>query len=534
MTTFLITSAAYVEAELIAEFGKLPPAFLPLGNRRLFAHQHEMIAPHASRIIMSLPESFTPDATDEARLKHLGIETMYLPEHLSLGESIVYAINMAGCGHGPVAILHGDSLLTGFDYDLVDALSVSELPPPAGYRWAWARPSEDGLEILLTETAPVSDDMAINGFFAFSDGLALVQMITRNRGDFIAGLADYARYHHMTPLQAHYWFDFGHSSTYHRSRRKVTTEREFNTLTSAVRSITKSGRNNEKIAAEANWFESLPYSLRVYTPSYLGNIEEAGKFSYSLEYLHNPSLADLAVFGRLEAISWERIFASCDEVLSALATHMKHAPSVEGANGLYLEKTLHRLELLAANRGFSLDAPCRFNGQNMPSLRKIAEIVAAEIPAAHDLTLVHGDFCFSNVLYDMRGDLIRMIDPRGIDHFGRVSNLGDIRYDIAKLYHSAIGLYDHIIAGNFELNQFSSLDFTLALPNTKTVHIIQDAFLGQEFVGMTSSQASSLPIAILLFLSMPPLHSDSPIRQSALLANALRLFSIFDRNRIGE
>ena len=35
----LISSAAYVEPELEAEFGRLPPAFLPLGNRRLFVHQ---------------------------------------------------------------------------------------------------------------------------------------------------------------------------------------------------------------------------------------------------------------------------------------------------------------------------------------------------------------------------------------------------------------------------------------------------------------------------------------------------------------
>lgn len=36
---FLIMSGAYVGQELESEFGRIPPSFLPLGNRRLFQHQ---------------------------------------------------------------------------------------------------------------------------------------------------------------------------------------------------------------------------------------------------------------------------------------------------------------------------------------------------------------------------------------------------------------------------------------------------------------------------------------------------------------
>ena len=69
--TFLITSAAYVEPELVAEFGRLPPAFLPLGNRRLFVHQHAAIAAHASRVLLTIPEGFRPEDVDEQQLQAL-------------------------------------------------------------------------------------------------------------------------------------------------------------------------------------------------------------------------------------------------------------------------------------------------------------------------------------------------------------------------------------------------------------------------------------------------------------------------------
>ncbi len=39
----LINSAAYVNDDLRAEFGLLPPCFLPLGNRRLYHHQIESL-----------------------------------------------------------------------------------------------------------------------------------------------------------------------------------------------------------------------------------------------------------------------------------------------------------------------------------------------------------------------------------------------------------------------------------------------------------------------------------------------------------
>src|SRR5579872_3771992 len=95
----LIASAAYVEPELAAEFGRLPPAFLPLGNRRLFVHHQQVLAGHSGRLLLSLPEDFTPEPTDRQQLDELGIEIVGVPPGLSLGQSLIYVVNVTAAAH---------------------------------------------------------------------------------------------------------------------------------------------------------------------------------------------------------------------------------------------------------------------------------------------------------------------------------------------------------------------------------------------------------------------------------------------------
>lgn len=521
--TFLIASGAYVEAEMQVEFGRLPPAFLPLGHQRLFVHQRAALGPAGARVMLTLPEGFAPDAVDARALAELGIEVVLVPEGLSLGQSVVYAINVTAAG-APLALLHGDTLLRGLDLGALDAFAVEAAPPP-GYGWGQVRTAAGRLAALTAETPP--GDAVLSGYFAFADSARLVQGITRCGGSFLAGLADYAAARPVRPLAAERWLDFGHAGTYHRSRRAVTTEREFNRLTADRRAVVKSGSQPAKLAAEAQWFEQLPPALRLHAPAYLGR---RGTGAYALEYLHLPTLADLFVFGRLQRPAWDRIFAACDEFLSACAEHPAPPGTAAASAGLYLDKTLARLEQHARATGLALAAPCRSGGAALPSLERIARLAAAAIPPAPAaaLGLVHGDFCFSNILYDARADLVRVIDPRGLDAAGQPSAHGDRRYDIAKLHHSAVGRYDTILAGACRLRQDGPLDLTLELPESPATRAATEAFAARRFAGMGVAEAAALPISVLLFLAMLPLHADSAARQAALLANALRLFRLMD------
>lgn len=531
MSIFVITSAAYVDAEMQAEFGKLPPAFLPLGNRRLYMHQHAAIASHAQRVILSLPEGFEVDDTDREHLTQLGIELLFVPNSLTLGQSLVYVINItATAGIGPLSVLHGDTLLKELDLDAVDVVSV-DMAVPTEYSWGCVRVNEGKVDVLQPSDANAANAV-LSGYFNFKDPMRLVQAITRQGGSFLDGLTDYSESRPLKPLLAKDWFDFGHVGTFHRSRRRVTTQREFNSLSTTVRSVTKSGSQPHKIEAEARWFESLPAPLRLYVPSYLGRREANERIEYSLEYMQLPTLAELFVFGRLTWHAWHKIFDACDEVLGAMAAYPAHVVGEKSVDGgdIYLEKTIKRLEQYARTSNLSLDEPCRINGTLLPSLIEIAESAASVIPAlfSDDARLIHGDFCFSNLLYDGRAQLVRMIDPRGVNFNGDFAICGDPRYDVAKLHHSAIGLYDHIIAGNYQMSSAGTLDFSLHLPDNGTVRAVSDVFSSMSFGVMQAADEVTLAISVLLFLSMTPLHGEDPIRQRALLANGLRLFKMLD------
>jgi hypothetical protein len=282
------------------------------------------------------------------------------------------------------------------------------------------------------------------------------------------------------------------------------------------------------MAAEAAWFENAPAAMRVYQPQYLGRKLDAGgaTLGYSLEYLPLLSLSDLFVFGRLPANAWECILRSCVEFLDAAARiPTPGCWDAQAAERLYLGKTLERVELYARETGISLEKPWRINGDPVPSLRRIIEHawdrVISRSPGVE--SYVHGDFCFSNILYDFRAHRIKVVDPRGLDGAGKLSSFCDARYDIGKLAHSALGLYDLFIAGHFRVSgDGQSLALDIAQCEALSLRPVLDHL---SIRGRPVGDWDLEPIMVLLFVSMLPLHRDAPLRQRALLANALRLFS---------
>ena len=56
--TFIITSAAYADPDFVSTFGLLPPAFLPVGNKRLYQVQANLISHLKCRKLLSIPSNF--------------------------------------------------------------------------------------------------------------------------------------------------------------------------------------------------------------------------------------------------------------------------------------------------------------------------------------------------------------------------------------------------------------------------------------------------------------------------------------------
>jgi hypothetical protein len=529
----LITSGAYVESELASEFGRIPPAFLPVGNRRLYTYQIRQFGGLHDQVFLTLPGDFLLDEADALHLRDQGVTLFRTTPGAPLGAAVHEFLSGARVT-GPLDILYGDTLIADPLREGSDWLAVGHTDEY--YDWhheapGWGKPGG-----------------AWTGLFSFSDA-ALLRDKLAAAGDFIAAVGAYAR---QIGGLAHWevarWLDFGHVHTYFDSKRIMTTQRHFNRLRVVDGVVTKSGEDAAKIMAEAIWFEQAPASIKPFLAPYICRTNGGGDdlndqigCGYQLEYLHLAALNELYVFGRLPERVWRRIFGACDAYLrtaSSLApTPLEFAldpalsPSPALFPGLfpdyvrltYLDKTLQRLAAYAAQAGVDLDAPWTLNGRAAPALRAIAHDAAAALLAAEPApSFLHGDFCFSNILFDFRAGRVKTIDPRGTDALGRPSRFGDLRYDLGKLAHSVLGLYDFIVAG-FYLLQAEGQDLAFRVLSERCLPV-QRLFIHTQFAGRPPAQWQCHPAMVLLFLSMLPLHADDPRRQQALMANGIRLY----------
>lgn len=528
----IITSAAYVSSEIAAEVGNLPPAFLPLHSRRLFEHQVALFPRSGHEIYLTVPEGFALDRIDADKLRELEVSVVSVPTGLSLAESLLYVMTTIGLFSGSVRVLHGDTLMRSLPVEREDMFVAGRTT--SYYPWAEYQTDAAGIATFKDGLWRPKESLVVSGYFAFSDAALLIRALATARGSFIRALNIYSAGRGLRPELTSDWYDLGHLQTYFASRARYPTARSFNQLRAGEHVITKRSADAAKISGEAEWFARLPGPLRRFTPQLLASGRSAeGGAEYELELLRLIPLSDLFVFGQLPQLVWSSIFDACDDWLTECRKFPAPAASpgpttpIEQARQIYLPKTLRRLEDFARKTEFPIDRELALGDRPLPGLGTIAELAAQAIPALdeRDLCVIHGDFCFSNVLYDHRAGAVKLIDPRG-----GADLHGDPRYDVAKLHHSVIGLYDFLLAGRYWLDAPDARHFTLAFPIEAPHRDVQGLFAERRFSNtVRGDDPAILAASVLLFLAMLPLHDEAPARQRAFVANALRLFVELDR-----
>jgi hypothetical protein len=514
----LITSAAYVVPEIGNELGLIPPCFLPIGNRRLLELQVETIRKYfKDRIVVTLPASFVLSKNDVKLFEALDLDLIEVPDRFNLAESVSYALNMLDHNDLIIRILHGDTLI----FDLPEELDVICVGIPLGdYDWE-------------VESATVKEDveaMVWSGFFAFSSKRELIRSLSLSGSNFVKAVRKYGELKTFKHKVCVEWLDFGHVNAYFISRAKVTTQRSFNTLVIEDGVVYKSGVNASKIQAEEYWYRHIPPGVKKYMPQLLdfGVADDKTHF-YCLEYLPFLPLNELFVYGRNSLRFWNKQFTLLNSFLEearlALTSSSVDKDEVSlAANNLYGDKTIKRLDEFIETSWRSLDTiMCKHDGEDF-SLLAIRDDCIFRAKANPVVTsIVHGDLCFSNILYDSRSDRLKIIDPRGLSGTGQNSIFGDQKYDIAKLVHSIIGLYDLIISGEYSLyidkEGFEAIRFDI----DDRIIAIQELFLSK-MLNDEITFRNIMAIVVLLFLSMLPLHADNKSRQNAMILNAVRLY----------
>jgi len=529
---FLILSAAYIDQELKSEFGPLPPAFLPIGNRRLFQYQVES-APKGEKVYLTLPESFKVLEFDQTWLDQHKVNIVKIPDNISLGESLVIALNLIeDHDHSALHVLHGDtlSLTLPEGNDIVGIATAKE-------NYNWAVSSTNSFSTTDNDADLLDEHNVIMGYFKFSNPKLLIQSIIKSKWGFIEGLNLYHQQLGLNTIRIDGWLDFGHVNTYYQSKSSFTTQRAFNDLRINSGMVIKSSEKQNKIKAEAQWFQNVPPLLRKYLPQYLGHSQETDNkenFSYYIEYLHNTALNELYVFSALPDMVWNSILSKCLDFIDACKTNpiTNDTENFSSLEDLLASKTTYRVKEFCNQTNIDPNQRWQFNDMKAVSINDIVSYSTQLLPISKkQYSVMHGDFCFSNILYDFRSDNIKTFDPRGLNSNGEHSIYGDITYDIAKLSHSVLGMYDAIIAGYYilEVDQFS---IKFELPTLSKKRKIQNYFINiiETRYGLTKTEIYAMQIH--LFLSMLSLHSDNKTKQTALMANAFRLYHIIKEHKL--
>jgi capsular polysaccharide biosynthesis protein len=433
----------------------------------------------------------------------------------------------------PTQIILGDTLINEPFPEEADVFLASP-NIKTSKQWCLATKDENGhlLRIYNKERdISVTGKEALAGYYKFSDTRLLKRLVFEElRAEQPSIINVFLNYNRQVPIlikTTRNWFDFGHISGAVQARLGLFSAREFNNLAvDAVRgTITKISKKKQKLLDEANWYQSLPKEISCYAPRVF-DVSEDGEFArVEMELYGYANLAETFIYGSNNLEDWYNIIEALLKVHKVFEKYTE-TPDRGELEEIYIVKTEQRLAEIAAkypriaemmqSRYLTINST---HYRNYPEFKEDLAAALARLAEYGKRTIVHGDYCFSNILFDPMHYIFKLVDPRG--RFRTQTIYGDPRYDIAKLRHSIVGHYDFIVAGLYRLEQNGRDDYEFQISSPIVAEKLEPFFdeLAVEY-GYDSRDIKL--IEGLLFLTMIPLHGDDTNRQRAFYLTAVR------------
>ncbi len=286
--------------------------------------------------------------------------------------------------------------------------------------------------------------------------------------------------------------------------------------------IIRKSSYDKKLHNEINWYLKIPNDIKKYIPViYDYNLNSNNKF-IDLKYYSHKTLSDYFLSDLTSELIWNKVFAKLKALLSDFYFYKVDANACElseSLNLMYFNKTMDRLREFQLQNIIEYNKPLYINETKYMCVNDYINILFSllsekKIFECDCFNLIHGDLCFSNILYDELNNRLIVIDPRG--SFGNFSIYGDQRYDLSKIYHSFNGLYDCIKNDSFILDKNkNSISLKIKKPkHCDAISILFKNLLHEFKIDIIQIQL----INILLYLSMLPLHKDNIKHQLAFLS----------------
>jgi hypothetical protein len=297
--------------------------------------------------------------------------------------------------------------------------------------------------------------------------------------------------------------------------------RHFNKLEIKKNTVIKESVNKEKIIDEFNFLSNIPEAMKNYYVTVSDLKVQENLAQYSMNKVNGLDLSMEFINNGLSSKMLSSIFNELKVYFELIQNYT--GSQNETTYDFLVNKNHTRLSELKAWNGYQQlnefarnHTPFSCIDSLFDSANRLLKNSKTELNSTKAV-ISHGDLCFSNIIKD--DDQLRLIfiDPRG----GKISNnYRSPYYDLAKLCHSLLGGYDHIVNDIAEIKFNNDMLANIKFGQDMDKH--KELF--QSFVASLSlSYFLVRKVEISLFLSMLPLHTESSKKVSMLMLRASEL-----------
>jgi hypothetical protein len=547
----IIPAARQVIAEISNEFGEISPIMIPFNGKSVILNILENTDyKEFDFLVISYTNEKSTRYIKKLLRKYDNCKIIYLENSNSLAHTIIQSKKIIKQNnYEEIVINFGDTIISNLNQIKGDIIYYSIISSKH-FNWTIFTIRNNLIELIKDKKSNI-DGLDLNifiGVFSISDPelfLKTLEQAYQSKKDldsFWETIQNYYNKKNTVYIKPQAWHDFGHIDNYYKAKNSYFIARSFNevTLSQNQKYIIKTSKNSEKLKDEIEWFLKIPKDISYIAPKLIDHKLDKENIESNLEFFNYPTLSDLYVFGNLPICEWRKIFQRIREYLLLFKKYEYKNPKEnhKDLHSIYFKKTIKRIDAIKNNINFEkFTKKLDINGKICYSILEVQEMLPEVINKFGILNnkifyLTHGDMCFSNMLYKKGSNDLKLIDPRG--SFGKSGIYGDQLYDIAKLSHSIIGMYDFIITGMYDFEEYKS---NILIKEYKTN---LNKKIGLLFLDMLNSMNLSTKdftkirfIESLLFISMVPLHADNVEKQKIFLAKGLLLFSkIIDNKNI--
>jgi dTDP-glucose pyrophosphorylase len=361
------------------------------------------------------------------------------------------------------------------------------------------------------ETNP-GTDLALVGIYYFKSLLNVYeilnnQLLLEEKNEISILLKEYNKIDRFKIQKIDNWCDCGELNTYYQSRAKLlkrltrkNNELDIDLELSLVKKTAKNKESKEKLFKELKWYQNANMG-KYFIPKIYNTENEHECIKMSLE--PGITISELYLYENITLDSWKTIFDKFFNINFKILFNNDQLlieEIKEDNQEMFFKKINNRLEQIKKIIDIS-DEDLKFWEYCVDKMKNYYYDNNLDRFSTREM---HGDLHWSNILFDSQMGKMIFLDPRG-SWGNKITNSGNVLYDIAKFYQDPLLHYNEIINKYYEKNDERYI-FYKEQWSEQIISVIDDSLL--KYLDKNTINFVKLYCAILVLTCIPFHYED--------------------------